>query len=79
MVHSLGPLTLSPSAYVYSRNETVPADCRGTTCILIMGPIVVGLVSAKLSTLMSLSLAMFRKLSLRSRNAGESGTEEGDE
>lgn len=37
-----------------------------------MGPMFVGSVSAKLSTLNSLSLAMFRKFSLRPRSAGES-------
>lgn len=37
-----------------------------------MGPMFVGSVSAKLSTLNSLSLAMFRKFSLRLRSAGES-------
>lgn len=37
-----------------------------------MGPMFVGSVSAKLSTSNSLSLAMFRKFSLRLRSAGES-------
>lgn len=48
------------------------ADCVGTTSILIMGPMFVGCVSAKLSTLKSFSLAMFRKFSFRLRSAGES-------
>lgn len=48
------------------------ADCVGTTNILIMGPMFVGNVSAKLSTLNSFSLAMIKKLSLRLRSAGES-------
>lgn len=50
----------------------VLADCVGTTSILIMGPMFVGSFSAKLSTLISFSLAMFRKFSFRLRRAGES-------
>lgn len=55
-----------------SGSSFILADCAGTTRILIMGPMFVGSVSAKLSTLNSLSLAMFRKFSLRPRSAGES-------
>lgn len=50
------------------------ADCVGTTNSLIMGPMFVGTVSAKLSTLNSLSFAMLRKFSFRLRRAGESET-----
>lgn len=50
----------------------VLADCVGTTNSLIMGPMFVGSVSAKLSTLNCLSFAMIRKFSFRLRRAGES-------
>lgn len=52
--------------------QHILADCVGTTSILIIGPMFVGSISAKLSTLNSFSLAIFKKLSFRLRSAGES-------
>lgn len=66
-IHSVFPTDPSVVTFVY-----VLADCAGTTNVLIMGPIFVGKVSAKLSTLKSFSFAMIKKLSFRLRSAGES-------
>lgn len=56
----------------YWRWCCIPADCFGTTTILIIGPTFVACDSAKLITLKSFSFAMFTKLSFRLDKAGES-------
>lgn len=52
----------------------VPADSAGTTNMFSIGPTDVGRDSAKLRILNSLSCAMLRKFSFRSRKVGESAT-----